>query len=152
MDITTETYGLRTDVYDGVSGEFLDYVWHESNGFLSADGRTFELLADAVEHIANILPNRVRAGALIMDSVKPGWADKIDVSRLRVERIDDCIVGQAFEIYDNDFTTQWGNWNDALEELGSRHDRGTGNGFNDEGDRYDTLKTLWVNEINKRKS
>ncbi len=153
MDITTETYGNRTEVCDGVSGEYLGYVHHnELSGTYGAAGNTFDLLADAIEHIANILPNRVRAGALIMDSVKPGWADLIDVDKLCMERVDDCIVGQAFKVYDPDFTTQWGNWNNALEALGSGADRGAGNGFNDEESRYDILKDLWVNEISKRKS
>lgn len=148
MEINTDTYGDRTDVYHVETGEYLGFVWHESSDFYSAGGYTFKLLADAVEHIANLLPNRVRAGALIMDSTKPGWADMIDVDKLYMDDIEKCIIGQAFKVKEYDA------WQNAKAELNldKGADAGVRHGFDNLEGAWDTLKALWVNEIEKRKS
>lgn len=42
---------------------------------------------------------RVRRGALLLDSERPGWAEAIDIEILDLEDVENCILGQVFGDY-----------------------------------------------------
>lgn len=60
------------------------------------DPRPFmEVLCEQPAALAPI-PERVAAGALLLDDAQPGWADLIDLAKLRVHDCRACIVGQVY--------------------------------------------------------
>ncbi len=42
------------------------------------------------------IATRVRAGAELLDSARPEWAEEIDVDLLRIKDANRCILGQVF--------------------------------------------------------
>lgn len=44
--------------------------------------------------------DRVKAGAILLDEIKPGWFRDIDVVLLDLSSCEDCILGQLFGDYD----------------------------------------------------
>jgi hypothetical protein len=55
---------------------------------------------------------RVARGARLLDQVRPGWADMIDMEVFDIEDLRYCILGQLF-----------GGWADGCTRLGLRGDR-----------------------------
>lgn len=41
-------------------------------------------------------PTNIQEAALALDTIKPGWHERIDVSKLNMSKYDDCILGQLF--------------------------------------------------------
>ena len=44
---------------------------------------------------------KVAAGIKLLDSEKPGWRDLVNLSSLRLESCDVCVLGQVFGSYDS---------------------------------------------------
>ena len=61
---------------------------------------------------------RARAGATLLDSETPGWAEGIDPDRLSLGSCEDCVFGQTFGSYDT-----------GLAELGLTREQAQAYGF-----------------------
>lgn len=64
----------------------------------------------------------VARGVATLDDVLPGWRDRVDVTRLDVASVCDCVVGQALGVDDHD--TLVGDddelgWHAALSTIGA---------------------------------
>ncbi len=91
-----------------------------------------------------------REGAILLDEEKPGWAERIDLSTLRMESCRFCILGQLYGDYvtgcnelDPDEYEQ-PSWDPV--EYG--FDAGPRERY--EQDRYARLVAAWTGEINAR--
>lgn len=109
----------------------------------------------------------VNDGASWMDENHPGWATLVDLQILEMEHCTRCVLGQAVKYQSYSQTIE-----DAADDSGTdSNDWGIDHGFDAEmrdvttsqwfeGDtggfsqmayeRYETLKSLWVKEIQKR--
>jgi hypothetical protein len=102
----------------------------------------------------------VRAGAALLDQRNPGWADRIDVTTLRVSNCRACVLGQLY----SGFTDGYELGRRALipaDVYVSDVPRGTHywairHGFHvpdgNQQDRFERLRTEWVKAIKARRA
>jgi hypothetical protein len=95
---------------------------------------------------------RVAKGAALMDEKVPGWAEKVDKSRLNISSCADCILGQTFVASFPSLHPQFGYY-DATEFLGLHGRMDADCGFRslsmfDAENRE--LNAAWLAEIDRR--
>jgi hypothetical protein len=111
---------------------------------------------------------RVKRGAALLDKVRPGWRNTIDLSTLDLSSGCLCILGQVFKHYDCGLYAVWNidmDKYDSLEEWTASDGFKTAiaHGFTidytrgfalapsykdyDEGDEWDALQEAWVAEL-----
>lgn len=108
----------------------------------------------------NTVADRVKAGAILLDGIKPGWFKNIDVFSLDLSTCEDCILGQLFGDYDGFrevlFPLQEG---ESTQKHADRTypfmvSRGFCGDIHIPYDKYwgyfDELKKAWINEIDSR--
>lgn len=80
----------------------------------------------------------VSAGVKFLDSVKPKWADEIDLDKLVMESGDDCILGQLYGMFET-----------GLSALGLNSEKSAKYGFEDDHREttYADLNRAWRNEL-----
>lgn len=80
----------------------------------------------------------VSAGVKFLDSVKPGWADKISLNKLNMEAGDDCILGQLYGMFET-----------GLGALSLNSEKSAKYGFEDDyrETTYPELNKAWKNEL-----
>jgi len=89
--------------------------------------------------------DRVRAGALLLDEMSPGWERKIDQDRLDMANDYTCILGQLYGAYE----TAPG-MGEPMEDLGF-YLAGTLTWQSEQEDeRWNRLTELWITEICNR--
>jgi hypothetical protein len=74
----------------------------------------------------------VERGATLLDSVRPGWADEVDVPLLRMSACPRCLLGQLYGQYER-----------ALRILGLSYLDAIWFGFNIAFGRYEILTDAW---------
>jgi hypothetical protein len=55
---------------------------------------------------------RAKRGAILLDGLKPGWYEMVDLETLRMDSLLDCILGQVY-----------GDWGYGAAEVGLNYDR-----------------------------
>lgn len=88
--------------------------------------------------------DEIMAGCGVLDEVRPGWVDEIDLDRLNLASILDCVLAQLY-----------GGFFSAKEKLGMSWDVAEDNGFaldfSYERQDYETLTTEWREVIQSRR-
>jgi hypothetical protein len=88
--------------------------------------------------------DRVARGIELLDSHIPGWADRIDLSRLDIQSCVSCVLGQL---------GGWAHTSDLLDIYGDQTRYGFESPFGDRGvGGYRVLNDLWADEIRRRQS
>lgn len=85
----------------------------------------------------------VARGAALLDEKYEGWHERIDQSRLRMESVHDCVLGQLYG----------GGYAEGLRDLFPNSDwpSGSEHGFDTAGE-YAELADLWREQIEQRQS
>lgn len=90
----------------------------------------------------------VKRGAAWMDLNHPGWARKIDLSKLDMNNCHTCVIGQAVGNYFDELYKI-----DDVAELDA-DDWAVEHGFNaydgENNEEFRALETLWTDEVRKR--
>ena len=91
---------------------------------------------------------RAKAGATLLDIVRPGWADQVSPERLDLSDCQACVLGQLY-----------GNYTEGVEKLFAMAENGTRYTVADRagfdvvpGTTYSTLTKAWRREIEKRRN
>lgn len=95
---------------------------------------------------------RAKAGATLLDIVRPGWADEIDLSQLDLASCEGCVLGQLYGRYENGAAHLF-----AMEDNGPRADTAARAGFVSWGPSektadYSRLTAAWRRQIEKRQA
>ena len=94
----------------------------------------------------DLLAKRVEAGCMLLDEHYPGWENLIDLKRLKMNTLEDCILGQLF----GDYTT-------GRSALQLQHGTGPHFGLDLVGGPttnhyFEILDELWIDTIQERRS
>ena len=100
---------------------------------------------------------RVVRGAALLDEMKPGWYNKINVGALVMSDCAMCIVGQVMEVGQRNPMHEWDDAIYALTGISNAGFPGEAEahqwGFEVDGDEsYTALRELWVQQIALRVS
>ena len=87
-----------------------------------------------------VFPNSIEEAAIMLDRVKPGWENKIDVERLNMGEYDRCILGQLYD----------GHYNEGIKELFNKNTYDNTTKNRSEIFCSADSKDTWLSEINKR--
>jgi hypothetical protein len=83
-------------------------------------------------------PSSIEQAANLLDEVKPGWANQINIDELNMNEPTDCIIGQLYRQYDKGMLTLFGD------------------NYKDESQQFDEIfgthasSAEWTNQINQR--
>lgn len=114
------------------------------------DGRTIwaccvSSIGPACQHVYVSDADRVRAGALVLDEMEPGWERLIDQARLDMANDYTCILGQVYGSYE--MAPDMG---EPMEDLGFYLAGSLTWQSEQEDERWNRLTELWSDEIRNR--
>lgn len=125
--------------------------------------RRHEQALATVNDLRVLLAPRVEAGAKLLDERRPGWAMRIDLDRLDMERSCNCVLGQEYE-HDTGGDTEDGSaYSIGLDNLNLLPFREDSYGFdlyvpeiNEHGltldEAYHLLDELWAEQVRARRT
>ena len=102
-------------------------------------------------------PIRAKVGATILDVLRPGWADGINLDSLDMSSCEVCVLGQTYGGFDKgvaqlfavrDKTEGSGGKYQAAEEAGFS----LGSAWDGNGQKYSVLTASWKREIARRQT
>ena len=88
----------------------------------------------------------VKAGAELLDSVRPGWWNEIDIEELKMSHPYRCILGQLYKEYVNGISELWSDG--KLPNLSGEKE----NGFLPDLEDLVRTRSAWIKEINNRRA
>lgn len=106
-----------------------------------------------------MLAERVTRGAQLLDEIRPGWYEEINLDKLNMESTCNCIVGQLVGTFCNwtvlgsyyeeikDPSEYGWDWSDRVESLLNLR---ASRGWSSRGWQWDALERLWLEEIHIR--
>lgn len=102
---------------------------------------------------------RAKAGALLLDLLQPGWADRIDTESLDLASCQVCVLGQLFGEYEYGAAKVFAMRFEGLDNVRSEREKAAGDAgfcvarevsYDDSGPAYRRLTAAWKREIDKR--
>lgn len=105
------------------------------------------------EPVSTSVAARVEAGAAVMDSRVPGWADQIDLDRLDLSSNYRCVLGQTYGSYTTGALKVFGVFNGSRAEVSREHGFDAHRALSQaEIDReFAALTEAWRKEIQERR-